>query len=96
MASEYIGRDQIEYEIWGIGPSCEPLAVVRKKDIDEIPAADVEPVVRGRWESLRPNEKVRECMCGTCSACRVRSKYIVNTGRCPNCGARMEVIPDVR
>ena len=30
-------------------------------------------------------------MCGTCSACKVRSKYIVNTMLCPNCGAKMDM-----
>lgn len=52
-------------------------------------STDVEPVRHGRWEWLGPNELVRGCMCGTCSACKVRSKYIVNTDICPNCGARM-------
>lgn len=54
------------------------------------PAADVAPVVHGRWEWLGPNRLVTDCMCGTCSACKVRSKYIVNTMTCPNCGVRMD------
>lgn len=54
------------------------------------PAADVAPVVHGRWEWLVPNRLVTDCMCGTCSACKVRSKYIVNTMLCPNCGALMD------
>lgn len=49
-----------------------------------------EQVVHGRWEWLGPNRLVTDCMCGTCSACKVRSKYIVNTMLCPNCGARMD------
>lgn len=57
---------------------------------DSIPAADVAPVVHGRWEWLGPNRLVADCMCGTCSACKVRSKYIVNTMLCPNCGALMD------
>ena len=56
----------------------------------KIPAADVAPVVHGRWEWLGPNRLVTDCMCGTCSACKVRSKYIVNTMLCPNCGAKMD------
>lgn len=50
---------------------------------------DYVPVVHGRWEWLGPNRLVTDCMCGTCSACKVRSKYIVNTMLCPNCGAKM-------
>lgn len=57
---------------------------------DSIPAADVAPVVHGRWEFLGPNSLIKECMCGTCSVCKVRSKYIVNTMLCPNCGAIMD------
>lgn len=57
--------------------------------IEDAPAADVAPVVHGRWEWLGPNRLVTNCMCGTCSACKVRSKYIVNTMLCPNCGAKM-------
>lgn len=60
------------------------------EDFYSIPAADVAPVVHGRWEWLGPNRLVTDCMCGTCSACKVRSKYIVNTMLCPNCGARMD------
>lgn len=58
--------------------------------IEDAPAADVAPVVHGRWEWLGPNRLVTNCMCGTCSACKVRSKYIVNTMLCPNCGAKMD------
>lgn len=50
----------------------------------------VNAVVHGRWEWLGPNRLVSECMCGTCSVCKVRSKYIVNTDICPNCGATMD------
>ena len=58
--------------------------------IDDFPAADVDRVRHGRWEWLGPNRLVTDCMCGTCSACKVRSKYIVNTMLCPNCGAKMD------
>lgn len=57
---------------------------------ENLPAADVAPVVHGRWERLGPNRLVTDCMCGTCSACKVRCKYIVNTMLCPNCGAKMD------
>lgn len=52
---------------------------------------DWEPVVHGHWEWLGPNRLVAGCMCGTCSVCKVRSKYIVNTAICPNCGAKMKM-----
>ena len=62
------------------------------EDFYRIPAADVAPVVHGRWEWLGPNRLVTDCMCGTCSACKVRSKYIVSTMLCPNCGAKMDIV----
>ena len=58
--------------------------------IENAPAADVVPVRHGRWEWLGPNRLVTDCMCGTCSVCKVRSKYIVNTMLCTNCGAKMD------
>lgn len=61
-----------------------------KRYVQRAPAADVAPVVYGRWEFPGPNRLVKECMCGTCSACKIRSKYITNIGPCPNCGARMD------
>lgn len=59
--------------------------------LQSVPAAEVVPVEHGHWEWLGPNRLVTDCMCGTCSVCKVRSKYIVNTMICPNCGAKMEI-----
>ena len=47
---EYIEREAIKYEQWPVGPLYEPIMVVRKKTIDNIPAADVAPVQHGEWE----------------------------------------------
>lgn len=58
--------------------------------LNSIPAADVAEVRHGRWEFLGPNNLNRDCMCGTCSVCHIRSKYIENTAICPNCAARMD------
>lgn len=59
-------------------------------EVECFQTSDVAPVVHGRWEFLGPNRLIKECMCGTCSVCKVRSKYIVNTMLCPNCGTRMD------
>lgn len=66
------------------------LAAKVLREVSDTPAADVAPVVHGRWEWLGPNRLVTDCMCGTCSACKIRSKYIVNTMLCPNCGAKID------
>lgn len=84
--AEYIDRDAAMRVAHIMRPEDKRL----ETEIAKIPAADVAPVVHGRWEWLGPNRLVTDCMCGTCSACKVRSKYIVNTMLCPNCGARMD------
>lgn len=74
-------------------PAVEPIYIhePKKSEFKRMAAQmDYVPVVHGRWEWLGPNRLVTDCMCGTCSACKVRSKYIVNTMLCPNCGARMD------
>lgn len=59
-------------------------------EIAHIPAADVAEVKHGRWEFLGPNCLIKSCMCGTCSVCHVRSKFISNIAICPTCGAHMD------
>lgn len=54
------------------------------------PAADVAEVKHGHWEFLGPNRLIKSCMCGTCSVCHVRSKFISNIAICPTCGAHMD------
>lgn len=59
--------------------------------IDEIPAADVRPVVRGRWNAvkgaLHPAETSAVCSnCGFATMIHAQTFYHF----CPNCGARME------
>lgn len=55
--------------------------------INSLPAADVRPVVRGKWENVEPNFMAK------CSNCR---RYYISRDEkyefhfCPNCGARME------
>lgn len=68
-------------------------------DILKLPAADVSPVVRGKWVYItRYNEGER--MIATCSHCRDRGEvrsirtefgiWEIDSPRCPNCGAKMD------
>ena len=55
-------------------------------ELRRIPAADVRPVVRGRW--IRPT-RVPDSMLYECSVCGFDTgAYTFNF--CPNCGAMME------
>ena len=58
------------------------------EEIDRVPAADVRPVVRGKW-ILHDNGSA------TCSVCKCWQKLIYDDDSyqhyCGNCGAQMEV-----
>lgn len=108
MAKEYIDREAVidsmenaEFEI-----DCEenpdPVAWISSV-IDVMldcvcnePAADVAPVVHGRWE---PQEYTKHCGCGKsypetmfrCSVCeRIAHWQPYGLTYCPNCGAKMD------
>lgn len=57
-----------------------------------IPAADVRPVVRGRWIKMDMHKGMEQYKCSTCRSecyvpeCMGEPMYAY----CPNCGARME------
>lgn len=54
--------------------------------LDEVPAADFRPVMRGKW--IKPT-RVPDSMLDECSVCGFDTgSYTFNF--CPNCGARME------
>lgn len=76
---DYISRqDAIEAAKHAWAKGLEPTQY-----IEQIPAADVRPVVRGRW--LHETE-IEGHSCGECSACH---KIRVIDNFCPNCGAIM-------
>ena len=52
-----------------------------------IPAADVAPVVHGRWV---PTESPFMNECEDCSVCGYRTVWGHRYNYCPNCGARMD------
>lgn len=54
--------------------------------IKRAPAADVRPVVRGRWEFVKGSNG-KEYM--VCSECRVQQDLSALFTYCPNCGAIM-------
>lgn len=53
--------------------------------LEELPAADVAPVVHGRWVPFR-SEAAGDIQ--YCSACEIG--FGAKTDYCPNCGARMD------
>ena len=55
--------------------------------IKRLPAADVAPVVHGRWI---PTEYPFMNECEDCSSCGYRTLYGNGYDYCPNCGAKMD------
>lgn len=57
--------------------------------LESLHAADVRPVVRGRWivhyDDLWPTESTREC-----SECHEEVPLLIDCKFCPNCGAEMD------
>lgn len=88
--SEYIGREEVILAVrhaWAKG--LEPTQY-----IEQIPAADVAPMVHGRWICI--NKRYGEYECSVChgvdSNC---SDYygihaVTEQEFCPNCGAKMD------
>lgn len=81
--AEYIEREAVFHEMkMDIRP---PFAVVR-----DFPAADVAPVVHGRWESDEADILFR------CSRCETQISTSwdyddLKWNYCPNCGAKMDL-----
>ena len=59
------------------------------------PAADVAPVVHGRWEWIGPYRYNDDGMIGTCSVCKERLRLFAYN-YCPNCGAKMDGDSDAK
>lgn len=87
MANEYISREAV------INITAETGAWETQNRVRELPAADVQPVKRGRWEFEHYNEII-ECYVANCSECGYEStdKYRItsNHRNCEYCGARMD------
>lgn len=67
------------------------------KMLEKLPAADVAPVVHGRWDNI-PNLYMSVASkdgsyggnATTCSVCHEINPNVYKTNFCPNCGAKME------
>nr|DAU34075.1 MAG TPA: zinc-ribbon containing domain protein [Caudoviricetes sp.] len=97
--SDYISREAAltelqNPELFNVSPRF--LQILR-----DLPAADVEPVVHGRWE-----EYIHSRYCGIdeygepiyrdvivyyCSNPKCRRKTVIKENYCPNCGSKMDL-----
>ena len=64
--------------------------------IASIPAADVAPVVHGKWKATGTfkvadyNYTVVEQRCSACGHCSIRFKNKAESNYCPKCGAKID------
>ena len=92
--TEYISRDTAIARLTKLEVT-DKLATMAdaKREIADMPAADVAPVVRGRWIGSKEHIYLTDSVCKEwinfyCSECDVPNNS--PTDFCPSCGARMD------
>ena len=92
--AEYIEREALYEKAYWHGehpdvgnPFPDGVDAIDIKDVDAIPAADVAPVVHGRWV---PTKAPFMNECKDCSVCGYRTVWGHRYNYCPNCGAKMD------
>ena len=85
--AEYIERQSVLAKKFNLESRLhEPITVVLASEIERLPAADVRPVVHGKWiDSDEPGVPSH------CSCCGYPIDRFYKTKYCPDCGADMEV-----
>jgi hypothetical protein len=85
-------------EFDGIQPDCNQCLLHGVlKELATIPAADVRPVVRGKWvEELHPNVRYYQYKCSICGKFSGHDSegWIWKPNFCPECGADMRETQD--
>lgn len=79
--AEYINREKAKHLLH------IEYAYAAEQLLDEIPAADVAPVVHGRWKYYHKQNKA---VCTHCSFERDLDENFGAAISCPNCGAKMD------
>ena len=92
-------------ELLNLTPESLAIRVINDSDVEwclselsDILAADVAPVVHGRWEDV-PNQYISVAgkngsysgNVTSCSACEEVNPNAYKTNYCPNCGAKMDL-----
>ena len=93
--AEYIDREALYEKAYWHGehpdvgnPFPDGVDAIDIKDVDAIPAADVAPVVHGRWLDSKHKifSNTYDYVCSNCGCDYALAKY----NYCPNCGAKMD------
>ena len=84
MPDEYISREAAVKALFAPGMCYAPIQLQIVKDL---PAADVAPVVHGRWNVVE-GRRLDNAICSNCG--RHFQAYYEAYCFCPNCGAKMD------
>ena len=98
--SEYIEREMAKLRIFeygvkhrdnvNIASACKNL----ERQINSIPAADVRPVVRGKWMRELADNRWANHICSVCGYMKNTDIHVrMDYNFCPNCGADMRPEP---
>lgn len=79
--TDYIEREAVRQELY----DADAITFKGLRIINQFPAADVAPVVRGRWKKRRFGETAFGYECTIC-----HTTWDEPTNFCPYCGARMD------
>ena len=91
--AEYASLRKIEFELCGGNLPEKYKAFVRRvlNDRNLIPAADVAPVVHGRWEyNPQTINTYGQLRCSICNWWTLDPSVDRSYSYCPNCGAKMD------
>ena len=85
--AEYIDREAALMKLMQDGCSAKNL-----QSISDMPAADVAPVVHGRWigKPICGNDNCRCSECGSWHHIHANLRGEIMQKYCPNCGAKMD------
>lgn len=90
--AEFIEREAVRREIDEHRPGRSYEDAWALTILDSIPAADVRPVVRGKWS--RVYDDFMKSNYDTCSCCGKEYFGAYGFNFCPNCGADMRELED--
>lgn len=94
--AEYIDREAAIRAVRGQRGPCRSLAQNQmldrlKVDVERIPAADVAPVVHGKWEYISQTlNTLSQLRCSFCGWWSLDPSIDGAYNYCPNCGAKMD------
>lgn len=96
MNDEYISRDELRKHLADcmtaefFDSDMKKAVVGIDVYVENMPAADVQPVKHGRWSECYTDSRLYSGICTVCGKASIRSIKENPLEYCPKCGARMD------